>query len=195
MRWCPSARRAEAIGRRSTPSRATRTGRSICLPMEPNRAWGASCPRCSRRARCRRASRRCSHRTRSSSRAWRAADLPALNGHGSAMGVAKLYAAMLAPDGPCSPATVARMTAVAADRPDLVLGFNPGWGMGVAHNRTGMFGPDPATFGHSGWGGSFGCGDPASGIAIGYACNHMGPDLVGDPRATVLCAAVIGKGN
>lgn len=132
---------------------------------------------------------------RANERAWRAADLPALNGHGSAMGIARLYAAMLDPAGPCSPATIARMTAIAADRPDLVLGFNPGWGMGLAHNGIGMFGPDPATFGHSGWGGSFGCGDPATGIAIGYACNRMGPDLVGDPRATTLCAAVLGSGN
>lgn len=129
---------------------------------------------------------------RANTRAWRAADLPALNGHGSAQGIAKLYAAMLDPAGPCPPATIGRMTAVVADRDDLVLGFNPGWSMGVAHNASGMFGPHPATFGHSGWGGSFGCGDVATGIAIGYACNHMGPDLVGDPRAAALCAAVFG---
>lgn len=121
---------------------------------------------------------------------WRRADLPALNGHGSGQGIARLYAAMLAPEGPCSPETIALMTAVATDCDDLVLGFNPGWGMGVAHNSTGIFGPNPATYGHSGWGGSFGCADPDAGIAIGYACNHMGPDLVGDPRATQLCRTI-----
>lgn len=131
---------------------------------------------------------------RANSRAWRAAELPALNGHGSAQGIAKLYAAMLDPAGPCSPATVKRMITIATDRNDLVLGFNPRWGMGVAHNQNGMFGPHHATFGHSGWGGSFGCGDAASGIAIGYACNHMGPDLVGDPRATALCYAAFDDG-
>ena len=82
------------------------------------------------------------------------------------------------------------MTAIAADRTDLVLGFNPQWGMGVAHNGSGMFGPEPGRFGHAGWGGSFGCAHRASGIAIGYALNHMGPELVGDPRATSLCTAV-----
>lgn len=132
---------------------------------------------------------------RANTRAWRAAELPALNGHGSAQGIAKLYAAMLDPAGPCSPATVGRMTAIAADRDDLVLGFNPRWGMGVAHNQGEMFGPYAATFGHSGWGGSFGCGDAARGIAIGYACNHMGPDLVGDPRAIALCRAVFDDGR
>jgi CubicO group peptidase (beta-lactamase class C family) len=127
--------------------------------------------------------------------AWRAAELPALNGHGSAQGIARLYAALASPDGaegiaPLGTATVDAMTSTVTTRPDLVLGFDPGWGMGVAHNGTGMFGPDPATFGHSGWGGSFGCANRATGIAIGYACNHMGPDLVGDPRATSLCDAV-----
>jgi len=38
-------------------------------------------------------------------------------------------------------------------------------------------------------GGSFGCAHRESGIAIGYALNHLGPELVGDPRATALCAA------
>jgi CubicO group peptidase (beta-lactamase class C family) len=125
---------------------------------------------------------------------WRAAELPALNGHGSAHGIARLYAAALSGE-LCSADTLAEMTRVAADRTDLVLGFNPQWGMGVASNVSGMFGPLPDVFGHSGWGGSFGCVHRASGIAIGYALNHMGPELVGDPRATTLCEAVFGCVN
>ena len=120
---------------------------------------------------------------------WRAAELPALNGHGSAQGIARLYAAALS-GGLFSPETLAAMTAIAADRIDLVIGFNPQWGMGVANNANGMFGPLKDVFGHSGWGGSFGCAHRQSGIAIGYALNHMGPDLVGDPRATALCQVV-----
>jgi CubicO group peptidase (beta-lactamase class C family) len=120
---------------------------------------------------------------------WRAAELPALNGHGSAQGIARLYAGALS-GALFSTATLAAMTEIAADRVDLVLGFNPQWGMGVARNASGMFGPLPDVFGHSGWGGSFGCAHRESGIAIGYALNHMGPELVGDPRATALCAAV-----
>lgn len=122
---------------------------------------------------------------------WRAAELPALNGHGSAQGVARLYAAALS-GALVSPETLAAMTQIAADRDDLVIGFNPQWGMGVANNASGMFGPLPDVFGHSGWGGSFGCAHRESGIAIGYALNHMGPELVGDPRATGLCTAVFG---
>lgn len=122
---------------------------------------------------------------------WRVAELPALNGHGSAQGIARLYSAALSGE-LCSADTLAEMTGIAADRADLVLGFNPQWGMGVASNASGMFGPLPDVFGHSGWGGSFGCAHRESGIAIGYALNHMGPELVGDPRATMLCEAVFG---
>jgi CubicO group peptidase (beta-lactamase class C family) len=122
---------------------------------------------------------------------WRAAELPALNGHGSAQGIAKLYAALIG-GGLVSNATLDEMTRVVADRPDLVIGFNPQWGMGVAHNANFMFGPEPDAFGHSGWGGSFGCAHRPSGVAIGYALNHMGPELVGDPRATGLCRAIFG---
>jgi CubicO group peptidase (beta-lactamase class C family) len=63
--------------------------------------------------------------------------------------------------------------------------------MGMALNTPGIYGPNPRAFGHSGWGGSFGCADPDGGVAIGYACNQMGPELVGDPRTTGLCAAVL----
>ena len=121
--------------------------------------------------------------------AWRQAELPALNGHGSAQGLAKLYAALLAGK-LVDAATLEAMTRIAADRVDLVIGFNPQWAMGVATNASGMFGPEPDTFGHGGWGGSVGCAHRESGIAIGYVLNHMGPDLVGDPRATGLCTTI-----
>ena len=131
-------------------------------------------------------------------RAWRAAQIPAANGQASAMGLARLYAALagggvLEGTRILSPTTVARMTAPAADRErrDQFLGFADCWGMGVALNRPGLYGPNPRAFGHSGWGGSFGCADPDAGIAIGYVCNQMGSELVGDPRTGPLCAAVL----
>jgi CubicO group peptidase (beta-lactamase class C family) len=131
-------------------------------------------------------------------RAWRAAEIPAANGHASAMGLARLYAALvgggalegkriLSSDG------VARLTAPAtvSGREDLFLGFVDCWAMGVALNTPGLYGPNPRAFGHSGWGGSFGCADPDLDIAIGYVCNQMGPELVGDPRTVPLCAAAL----
>jgi len=133
--------------------------------------------------------------TRPNTRAWRAAELPALNGQASARGVGRL-AAMLAGGGALdgvrilSGATVEAMSAIACDRTDLMLGFNPQWGMGVIHNLIGAYGANPRTYGHSGWGGSFGCADPDADIAIGYVVNQMGSELVGDPRGAGLAAAL-----
>jgi CubicO group peptidase (beta-lactamase class C family) len=130
---------------------------------------------------------------RANSPDWRAAEIPAMNGHGSAQGIAKLYSALLAREAPVaflSQGTFEAMTRRVVDRPDLVLGFNPQWSMGFARNAGGMLGPEPETFGHGGWGGSLGCAHATAGIAIGYAPNHMGAELVGDPRATAICRTV-----
>jgi len=130
-------------------------------------------------------------------RAWRAAELPAANGQASAQGLARLYAALA--DGGVlegarilSPQALAQLTAPAAPpgRRDQFLGFVDCWAMGLMLNTPGLYGPNPESFGHSGWGGSFGCADPETGLAIGYVCNQMGPDLTDDPRAASLCAAV-----
>jgi len=128
--------------------------------------------------------------------AWRQAEMPALNGHASAEGIARIYA-MLANGGVfqermlLSPATIERMTQVLSHRMDLTLRMEAKWAAGVVLNgTTTFFGPNPRTYGHSGWGGSFGCADPERRLAIGYVCNQMGPDLVGDIRARELCAAI-----
>jgi CubicO group peptidase (beta-lactamase class C family) len=127
---------------------------------------------------------------------WRRAELPALNGHASAEGIARIYA-MLANGGAfhgralLSRATIERMTRVLSDRMDLTLGMKAQWAAGVVLNdETTFFGPNPRTCGHSGWGGSFGCADAQQRLAIGYVCNQMGPDLVGDIRGRELCAAI-----
>jgi CubicO group peptidase (beta-lactamase class C family) len=130
--------------------------------------------------------------------AWRQAELPALNGHASAEGIARIYA-MLANGGAfagrrlLSSATIDRMMRVLSKRMDLTLGMEASWAAGVVLNdTTTFFGPNPRTYGHSGWGGSFGCADPERRLAIGYVCNQMVPDLVGDVRARELCAAIYG---
>jgi CubicO group peptidase (beta-lactamase class C family) len=130
-------------------------------------------------------------------RAWRAAEIPAANGQANAMGLARLYATLVTEGGLdgrrlISQSTFARMIepATSDGRVDMLLGFKDCWGMGVALNTPGIYGSNPRAFGHSGWGGSFGCADPDTQIAIGYVCNQMGPELVGDPRTAGLCASV-----
>ncbi|MEQ8747905.1 serine hydrolase domain-containing protein [Pyruvatibacter sp.] len=128
-------------------------------------------------------------------RAWRAAELPAAGGFGSASALAKLYALLddaTAPDGKAiiSRATMDALRTTRIQNEDLILGVPVRWGSGMAMNGFEMYGPNDQAFGHTGWGGSFGCLDPEAGIAIGYVMNRMGAAVVGDPRSMGLVAAV-----
>jgi CubicO group peptidase (beta-lactamase class C family) len=124
-------------------------------------------------------------------RSWRAAEIPAVNGHASARGIARLFG-MVANGGrlgsirPLSPASIAAMSTRGGDGADLLLGFDPAWAMGVSQNPQGNYGSNPLTIGHSGWGGSFGCADTEAGLALGYVCNRMGSGLVADARTESL---------
>ncbi len=128
-------------------------------------------------------------------RAWRDAELPAMNLHGTADGVARVFAA-IATGGEfrgkrlLSPAAIDAMTEVQSDRHDQLLGFAVHWARGVALNTTGVFGSNPRAFGHTGWGGSFGYSDRDAGIGAAYVMNRMGPELVGDARAVALAQAI-----
>ena len=54
----------------------------------------------------------------------------------------------------------------------------------------GHFGPNPAAFGHDGFGGSAVGADPEAGVAFAYVMNRMGMNLVDDPRKMALIDAV-----
>lgn len=128
-------------------------------------------------------------------RGWRAAEIPAANGHASANGIARVYAALANRgllDGQrlMKAETIMGLTQAQKDRVDALLGFTDNWAMGVTFNQLGMLGPSPKTFGHGGWGGSFGAANLEARVGIGYVCNQMGAQLVGDPRCTGLCNAI-----
>jgi len=131
-------------------------------------------------------------------RAWRAAEIPSANGHASAMGLAKLYAALIGTDGAEGDSLLSPLGLQALRRPatgngrtDMLMGTTDTWAMGMMLNPVSIYGPNPLAFGHSGWGGSFGCADPKLGIAVGYVCNQMGSEIMIDPRAVALCRAAI----
>lgn len=133
--------------------------------------------------------------TAPNTRAWRAAELSSAGGRGSASALARLFGAV-ATDGTLngtriiSAETRDKLAAEQIFNEDLVLGLPGSWGAGVLRNVGGLlYGPNEATFGHSGWGGSFVLADPTAGIGISYVMNQMGPDLAGDPRAMGLLAA------
>jgi len=129
-------------------------------------------------------------------RAWRGAEIPAANGHGNARSIARVYAALArggALDGVtlCRPAALERASTVVASGPDLVLRIPMHWGLGYVVNAAkSIYGPNPRSYGHTGYGGSFGFADPDARVAVGYAMNRMAATLVGEPRGTALIAAV-----
>jgi CubicO group peptidase (beta-lactamase class C family) len=127
-------------------------------------------------------------------RDWRAAQIPAANGQSSAHGLGRVYAAIAnggVIDGTTviSPAGIERLRAVRHPGPDMLLGPRV-WASGVSLNVLPNFGPHPETFGHSGWGGAYGCANVERGVGIGYVMNRMGSSLVGNPRSASLAAAV-----
>jgi len=130
-------------------------------------------------------------------RAWRAAEIPAASGQATAQGVARVYAALAnkgALDGQrlMKGETIMTMTQVQKGHTDALLGFTDNWAMGLSFNQMNMLGPSPKTFGHGGWGGSLGCANLEAQVGIGYVCNQMGAQLVGDPRGAGLCGVVFG---
>ncbi|MFG2573896.1 serine hydrolase domain-containing protein [Streptomyces sp. NPDC048481] len=131
---------------------------------------------------------------------WRAAEIPAANGHGTARAVAALYG-VLAGRGAYGGHRV--LSAGAAERVregqgacrDLVLGagFDHETEIGLGlwlSGPNGSYGPNPRAFGHDGFGGSCGLADPEAGVSLGYVMNRMGPHIADDPRKTALVDAV-----
>jgi CubicO group peptidase (beta-lactamase class C family) len=95
---------------------------------------------------------------------WRAAEIPAVNGHGTARGIAGFYAALL--DGRAlRPALLAEATSVQASGIDRVFGEHHAFGLG--------FGLDEDGFGMGGLGGSYG-GASHDGYAIAFVTGSMG---------------------
>lgn len=130
--------------------------------------------------------------------AWRAAELPSTNGHGSARGVARVYAALAAGgriDGVhVLDADLLRAAAVETSAgDDLVLGRPSRFGLGFQLTQPERpLGPNPGAFGHFGSGGSLGFCDPEAGVAFGYVMNDLGPRWQ-NPRNRALMEAVYGS--
>jgi len=76
--------------------------------------------------------------------------------------------------------------------PDRVLPFDLSWGAGVMRNQGqgAVFGPNPETVGHCGWGGSCAFADPVTGLTAAYVMTRQSPHLIGDPRPAALIKAL-----
>ena len=123
---------------------------------------------------------------------WRTAEIPAANGHGTALGLVTVAGTLV--DGSerlISAKTLQVARAGNGRHTDLVLGFPLEFGLGFGlSGPEGHFGPNPAAFGHDGFGGSAVGADPEAGVAFAYVMNRMGMNLADDPRKMALITAV-----
>ena len=122
---------------------------------------------------------------------WREIEIPSANGHGTAESVARIYHAYARDgEGWMSPDTFSALIQPRTAGQDLVLPLVTRFGAGIMLNNHGLFGPNPDTLGHSGWGGSMAISDPERRLTCAYVMNRQSNILVGDPRAVRLVEAV-----
>ena len=99
------------------------------------------------------------------SRRWRAAEIPAINGHGTAAAVAGFYD-LLHRGRLLSPDLLAEATRVQSAGVDRVFGSPNSWGLG--------FGLDPDGFGMGGLGGNWGGVSISGGYALSFLTSGLG---------------------
>jgi CubicO group peptidase (beta-lactamase class C family) len=106
--------------------------------------------------------------------AWREAEIPSTNGHGTARAVAAIYSAFLQ-GGLAGDGIRAQALTTHADGMDLIIERPSRFGLGFQlPMQSRPLGPNAGSFGHFGYGGSLGFADPETGIAFGYLMNRPG---------------------
>ena len=128
---------------------------------------------------------------------WREIEIPSANGIGSARAVAQLYgvyahSGTLADTRVIEDSCFQALTRSRVKGQDLVLPYITEFAAGVMRNNLGLYGPNPGTLCHSGWGGSLALGDPDRNLSCAYVMNRQSNRLQADPRATRLVQALYG---
>ncbi len=130
-------------------------------------------------------------------REWRAAEIPAANGHTNAYSLALIYSALALGgeiDGVrlLGAEQIERARSEHSSGKDAVLPMTTRLGLGFfLPTEEEPLGPNPKVFGHGGAGGSYSQADPENRMSFGYVMNlmHQGLWLV-DPRPRALLAAI-----
>ena len=126
---------------------------------------------------------------------WRGAEVPSVNLHATARGVARLYSA-LAAGGAVDGVTVLEPNLLA----EAISAQSEGWcpvlereatfGLGFQPTRPDRpFGPNSGSFGHFGTGGALGFADPQACVGFGYVMNAVRPRWQ-SPRNRALIGAL-----
>ena len=110
------------------------------------------------------------------SAAWRGAEIPSTNSHGTAGGLARFYAGLFKPGRILSAELLAEATSAQSEGYCPFLEEETTFGLGFKPTTPRRpFGPNPGSFGHFGTGGAVGFADPDAAIAFGYVMNHVIP--------------------
>lgn len=128
---------------------------------------------------------------------WRTAEIVSANGHGTARTVAKVYGAV-ARGGSIEgvtlmrPETVADMLTEQHNQVEQMQQRPYHQARGILLNTpvSVWMGPNSRAFGHHGFGGSIGMGDPDARIGFSYACNKMHARGDNGPRARRILEAL-----
>jgi CubicO group peptidase (beta-lactamase class C family) len=128
---------------------------------------------------------------------FRSAEIPSINGIGSARGVARLFGALACGgtlDGVrlLGESTLAEATSEQWSGTEDLLGHTRRMGMGFLLGTPGhvAMGPSPRAFGHTGAGGAIGFADPDARVGFAYAPNHMYSGPGASPRLAALVDAL-----
>ncbi len=129
-------------------------------------------------------------------REWRAAEIPAANGHGTARALARVYGA-LSVGGTLDGVQVLERESIEhalqeqVFGPDAVLGGIPmRFGLGFMLRQDLMpLGANPRSFGHPGAGGSIGFADPDAHVGFGFVMNQMQAAMLGSMGAFAMINA------
>ncbi len=136
----------------------------------------------------------------SSTRAWRAAEIPAVNGHGNARSVARIGSAMACGGAVDGVRLMSRETVDQAIEeqiedfdltvPEMRVRYCLGFALGCDSIWMPILGPSPRAFFWGGYGGSFCVMDPDARVSYGYVMNRMLNEWTGAFRSDPLAAAL-----
>lgn len=131
------------------------------------------------------------------SNGWRQSEIASANGHGTARSVATIYGTIarggsLGDVTIMKPATVRDMLVEQHNQTEKMQNRPYHQGRGILLNtpESVWMGPNPHSFGHHGFGGSIGMGDPDGKLGFSYACNKMHARGDNGPRARRILEAI-----
>lgn len=131
------------------------------------------------------------------SHGWRTSEIASANGHGTARSVASIYG-MVARGGEMNgvrimkPETIRDMLTEQHNQTEQMQQrpYHQARGILLNTEQSVWMGPNPHAFGHHGFGGSIGMGDPDAKIGFSYACNKMHTRGDNGPRARRIIEAI-----